>query len=88
MNATRIDHRGVNLPDPTLELLNEMAIIGYETMVHIHVESGLIPAHLVVQSWNDIPQYRRDAWLLVSRALYALIAQKAGAKVTVMETGD
>lgn len=84
MTAVRIDHRGVNLPAPSIELIDRMAVTAYDTICEQNRLIGLIPPNAKILTWAEARDDRKDAWRVVSRNLYAVVARSAGAKITEM----
>lgn len=73
----KIDHRGVTLPDPSVELIEAMARSGYDTCA----ESAFLLVNLWMGNWDEAKEINKIAWRESARAMYATMALAAGAKL-------
>lgn len=73
MQAKRINHAGARCPDPSLELLDQVARNMYLATC---VQMGHDP-----KSWSECSQDTRDLYGSQARAAWATLALAGGAKV-------
>lgn len=76
--AKKVEHQGVLFPAPTRALLEGMAVAGHAAFVNT---IGL-EIDAKIKGWDDTNDHVRTAWYDSSRAMYAMLAVAAGAKVT------
>ena len=65
-------------PTPNQELLNGMALAGYNAFANCIDEE--IDGR--IRNWDECSPFVQDGWMQSSRAMYAFLAVAAGAKVT------
>ena len=76
--AKRIEHQKVSFPTPNKELLDGMALAGYNAFancIDMEIEGR-------VRNWDECSEFVQDGWIQSSRAMYAFLAVASGAKVT------
>lgn len=73
--AVRVRHEGARLPPPTPELLEAMARWGFEVWhAYCGVTCGIKPP----RPWDEQPEWYREAWRQLARAMYAQVALAGG----------
>ena len=76
--AKRIHHQKTLFPTPNQDLLNGMALAGYNAFANCIDEE--IDGR--IRNWDDCSDFVQEGWMQSSRAMYAFLAVAAGAKVT------
>lgn len=77
-DAIRVDHTDASIPDPSLDLMVEIA-----RGIHLSVAGAAAVASgdSGYPNWDDLNQETKDYWLQGARCAYAIIAVRGGAKV-------
>jgi hypothetical protein len=74
--AVHINHKGARLPEPTSELILQIAMDAraafHETM----------PDAVAYLRWDDLPERVQDSWKAAARASYFHIAKRGGGEIT------
>ena len=84
MTGLRIDHRGVKLPAPTAELIEDVAKVAFRTFIDMHRLIDSPSGKLKDIGWLELAEPRQDVWRGISRRAYAEIARAAGATIIEM----
>lgn len=70
------------MPKPSARLIKSMAMAAY-TAVQQHLFDTLEQRD--VCKWEKLKEHERDAWIVVARACYAVVACNAGADVKTVK---
>ena len=76
--AVKVDHTGATIPQPTAQLLNEMAVgihlsVAGRAAVDRNEDEDAFP------EWDALPDNVKEYWLEGARCAYAIVAIHGGA---------
>ncbi len=74
--AVRIEHRDAVIPDPSEELLTQMATAGFASFKESY-EAG--DSGLNLGDWDGVSEETRDRWMCCARQMYGIVAMFGGA---------
>ncbi len=80
INAVRVDHSTALIPEPTPQLLNEMAV-GIHLAVAGSAAVDRNETKDAFPSWDKLPDNVKEYWIEGARCAFAIVAIHGGAKV-------
>jgi hypothetical protein len=81
IKPVRIDHKGIEIPDPTPKLLNAMALKGW---LDYSANMEQVLDHQL-PAWDDLPIELKDVWYRIARGQHAILSLLAGSSVSVID---
>jgi len=82
-DAVKVDHTDATIPEPTAQLLNEMAVgihlsVAGRAAVDRDEEQDAFP------QWDKLPDNVKDYWIEGARCAYAILAIHGGATTKIL----
>ena len=77
-NAVKVDHTDATIPEPTAQLLHEMAV-GIHLSVAGRAAVDRNECDDSYPEWDKLPENVKDYWMEGARCAYAIVAIHGGA---------
>jgi hypothetical protein len=81
IKPVRIDHKGIEIPDPTPKLLNAMAL---KAWLDYSANMEQVLDH-TLPTWDELPLNLKDVWYRIARGQHAILSLLAGGTVSVID---
>ena len=82
-DAVKVDHTDATIPEPTAQLLNEMAV-GIHLSVAGRAALDRDEEQDAFPQWDKLPDNVKDYWIEGARCAYAILAIHGGATTKIL----